>query len=146
MKIVVGVDDSDISEHALERALLLAERLGAEVDVVFVSHIPATVLAAMTGVPMATEDFSTAQRNAVWNRIDPVISGAAVPVEKVEMEGYPPDCLVDHATAVGADMIVVGSRGRGPLASLLLGTTSHRVVNHSPCDVLVVRRSEEESG
>ena len=140
MKIVVGVDDSEISELAVDRALMLAERLGAEVDVVFVSHIPATVLAAMTGVPMATEDFSAAQRNAVWSRIEPKVTGTKVAVERVDMEGYPPDCLVDHAVAVGADLIVVGSRGRGPLASLLLGTTSHRVVNHSPCDVLVVRQ------
>lgn len=145
MKIVVGVEHSAMSESALRRAIELAAKLDAEVDVVFVSHVPATVLAAMSGVPMSTEDFSEAQRTALWERLAPILASAGgVEVSKVDLDGYPPDALVDHAAAVGAELIVVGSRGRGPLASLLLGSTSHRVVNHAPCDVLVVREREEE--
>lgn len=144
MKIVVGVDDSHTSLLALQRALHLAALLDADVDVVHVSYLPATVLAAMSGVPMATEDFAEAQRRAVWARIEGVLAEAPVDVRPVDLEGYPADALVEHATGVGADLLVVGSRGRGALASLLLGSTSHRVVNHAPCDVLVVRRQEEE--
>jgi len=62
----------------------------------------------------------------------------------VDLEGYPPDVIVEYAQEIGADLIVVGSRGRGDLASLVLGSTSHRVVNHAPCDVLVVRGHNEE--
>ena len=43
------------------------------------------------------------------------------------------------AEEIGADLIVIGCRGRGNLASLVLGATSHGVIQHAPCDVLVVR-------
>jgi len=140
MKIIVGVDDSAAGERAARRAVDYARRLGADLDVVFVSHVPATVLAAMGGVPTIGEDFAGAQRTAVWDRIGPIIEGTGA--RRLDLEGYPPDALVDLATSEKADLVVVGSRGRGDLASLFLGSTSHRVVNHAPCDVLVVRGEE----
>jgi len=60
-------------------------------------------------------------------------------VTRVELEGYPADTLVEYASSVGAGIIVVGSRGRGELASLVLGSTSHRVVNQATCDVLIAK-------
>ncbi|HEY5651992.1 MAG TPA: universal stress protein [Acidimicrobiia bacterium] len=140
MKIIVGVDDSETGEQAVRRAVEYARRLEAELDVVFVSHVPPTVLAAMGGVPTISEDFVSAQRAAVWKRIEPLIEGTGA--RRVDLEGYPPDALVDLATAEHADLIVVGSRGRSEIASLFLGSTSHRVVNHAPCDVLIVRGEE----
>src|SRR3990172_8627871 len=131
MKIVVGLDDSPAGEDALRTAIGFAGKLGAEGDAVVVSHVPATLLAA--------------QHNQVWNRMRPIIGGAPVTVHGIDLEGYPPDALVAHAVGVNADLLVVGSRGRGDLASLLLGSTSHRVVNHAPCDVLVVRHQEERT-
>ena len=125
MKIVVGVEDGSPSMAALRRARAIAEDLEADLHVVFVAHVPATVLAAMSGLPTVADDFAEAQRSNVW-------------------KGYPPDVLVGYAEKIGADMIVVGSRGRGDLASLVLGSTSHRVVNHAPCDVLVAREREGE--
>lgn len=143
MKIVVGIDDSAAGEDALRAAISYAGCLGAEVDAVFVSHVPATVLAAMGGVPGVGEEFSAAQRSQVWARMRPIIDSAAVTVHGIDLEGYPPDALVAHADAVDARLLVVGTRGRGEIASLLLGSTSHRVVNHAPCDVLVVRHHQE---
>jgi nucleotide-binding universal stress UspA family protein len=139
MKILVGVDESDMSKHAVQRALQLAERLDAEVEVAHAAYIPATVLAAMGGVPMNMEDIVTGQRRAVWAGLESVLGEAKVPVTRVDLDGYPPDALTDHAGNSGADLIVVGTRGRGPIASMVLGSTSHRVVNNAPCDVLVVR-------
>jgi nucleotide-binding universal stress UspA family protein len=144
MRIVVGIDDGPTSVRALERACSFAGRLGADMHVVFVSHVPATVLAAMSGLPTIGDDFADAQRTTVWAQADPILDGCRETVTKVDLEGYPPDVLVEYAAEVDADLIVVGSRGRGDLASLVLGSTSHRVVNHAPCDVLVVRGSDEE--
>ncbi len=145
MKIVVGIDESRPSAVAVARALGLAERLGGELHVVFVAHVPATVLAAMSGLPTIGDDFAAAQRVNVWKEIEPVLEGATCLVVRADLEGYPPDVLVEYADDQAADLIVVGSRGRGDLASLVLGSTSHRVVNHASCDVLVAReRAGEE--
>lgn len=143
MKLVVGIDDGAASLGALKRACALASRLDAEIHVVFVSHVPATVLAAMSGLPTIGDDFAEAQRTTVWKEADPVLSKCTQEVTRVDLEGYPPDALVGYASDIDADLVVVGSRGRGDLASLVLGSTSHRVVNHAPCDVLVVRAAEE---
>ena len=140
MKIIVGADDTEAGERAVRRAVEFARRLDAQLEVVYVSHVPATVLAAMGGVPTVGEDFATAQRDAVWERVAPFLEETGA--TRVDLEGYPPDVLVNRAIETGADLIVVGSRGRGDLASLLLGSTSHRVANHAPCDVLVVRGEE----
>jgi nucleotide-binding universal stress UspA family protein len=144
MIIVVGIDDSRPSEIAVGRARTLAEQLDAHLKVVFVAHVPATVLAAMSGLPTIGDDFAAAQRVNVWKGIEPILDGCTQSVERVDLEGYPPDVLVEYANEQGADLIVVGSRGRGDLASLLLGSTSHRVANHASCDVLVVREREGE--
>ncbi len=60
-------------------------------------------------------------------------------MKRVDLNGYPADALVEYAGGVGADLIVVGSRGRGELAALLLGSTSHRILHLATCDVLVAK-------
>ncbi|HSG78188.1 MAG TPA: universal stress protein [Acidimicrobiia bacterium] len=139
MTVVVGVDDSDRSVTAVRTAARFASTLGGGLHVVFVSHIPATMLAVLAGVPSAADDLVAAQREAVWDKLRAELDELTVSVETVDLEGYPADELVRYAEEAGADLLVVGSRGRGDLASLVLGSTSHRVVNHAPCDVLVVR-------
>lgn len=55
------------------------------------------------------------------------------------LEGRPADVIVDHARAVKADLIVMGSLGRTGLERLLVGSVAERVVRLAPCPVLVVR-------
>ena len=94
--------------------------------------------------PTIGDDFAEAQRANVWKEIEPLLEGCQRPVQRVDLEGYPPDVLVDYANEQAIDLMVVGSRGRGDLASLVLGSTSHRVVNHASCDVLIARERQEE--
>ena len=139
MIIVVGVDDSTRSAVAARKASRLAVWLDAELHAVHVSHIPPAMLAVLAGVPTAPSEFNEAQRDAVWRRVGPVLDQGGARVTRVDLEGYPADALVEYAEDVDAGLIVVGSRGRGNLASLVLGSTSHRVVNHATCDVLVAK-------
>ena len=55
------------------------------------------------------------------------------------VRGRPASAIVDEATAMGPDLLVVGSRGHGPLASVVMGSVSAEVVDHAPCPVLVAR-------
>ena len=56
--------------------------------------------------------------------------------------GRPAELIALRARATEADLIVVGSRGRGPIASTVLGSVSRAVIDRSPCPVLVARRAE----
>ena len=139
MIIVVGIDESDPSTQGLRRAAELAEAMDAELHVVHALHIPGTLLAVLNQVPADIAKLEQAQRNTVWEVADPVLESTTVSVKRVDLNGYPADSLVEYAEAVGAAMIVIGSRGRGELAALFLGSTSHRILHLAHCDVLVVK-------
>lgn len=55
------------------------------------------------------------------------------------IRGRPASAIVDEAVAIQPDLIVIGSRGHGPLASVVMGSVSAEVVDHAPCPVLVAR-------
>jgi nucleotide-binding universal stress UspA family protein len=64
-----------------------------------------------------------------------------VDVESVVVQGHPAKVLVD--ASVGAQLLVVGSRGHGGFAGLLLGSVSEYVIAHASCPVLVIRHAAE---
>jgi nucleotide-binding universal stress UspA family protein len=137
--IVVGVDDSARSAIAARKASRLAVWLDADLHAVHVNHIPAAMLAVLAGVPAGATELAKAQSESVWDQVGPVLDAGGARVTRVGIDGYPADALVEYAEKVEAALIVVGSRGRGDLASLMLGSTSHRVVNQATCDVLIAK-------
>ena len=66
---------------------------------------------------------------------------AGVHIECRTLEGRPASAIVDEAREWPAELIVIGSRGHGQIASMLLGSVSAEVVDHAPCPVLVARRT-----
>lgn len=139
MIIIAGIDGSEYSSHGLRAAIRYAEALGAELHVVHVVHIPGTLLAVLNQVPADILQLENAQRETVWKEAEPLLSEASAEVKRVDLTGYPADTLVEYAQGVGADLIVVGSRGRGELAALFLGSTSHRVLHLAHCNVLIAK-------
>ena len=97
-----------------------------------------------SSAPAMGEDFADALCKSVWKGIEPLIEGYAHPRERADLEGYLPDVLVQYPDEQGADLMAVGSRGRGHIASLVRENTSHRVINHASCDWLVARDRERE--
>ena len=69
------------------------------------------------------------------------LTEAGIEVECWALKGRPASVIVEEATEWRADLIVMGSRGHGEIASMLLGSVSSEVVDHAPCPVLVARRS-----
>ncbi|MGD2059308.1 MAG: universal stress protein [Acidimicrobiia bacterium] len=142
MIVIAGVDDSPVSGQVIEKAIEQARWRDAELHVVHVMHIPLVY----TEVAIDWAEVAEAQRTAVWDRLEPSLATADVPVVRVDLDGYPPDTLVDYAREQGASLLVVGTRGRGDLASLILGSTSHRAIHLSDCDILVVKAETEDEG
>lgn len=136
MIVVAGVDESPVSKTVLDRAIEQARWRGADLHVIHVRYIPVVY----SEVPVDMTEFSEAQGRATWEALDPILAeNEDVPITKVDLDGYPPDTLVDYTKDQEASLLVVGTRGRGELAALILGSTSHRAIHLSECDVLVVK-------
>ncbi|MFP3881310.1 MAG: universal stress protein [Actinomycetota bacterium] len=137
MTVVAGVDNSPVSEQVVARAIEQARWRGSGVHLVYVSYLSMIY----ADVPIDWTEVREAQRAHVWSQLEAAISVADLPIEKVDLEGYPPDRLVGYANEIEASLLVVGTRGHGELASLVLGSTSHRAIHIAECDVLVVKVS-----
>ncbi len=136
--ILVGVDGSEAAGVALEFAVEEAQVRGAMLRVLSVWELPPTKIhEAATAVPQVTEGLRKAAESIVSEAVNRVKELAPdLPCEKVVLEGWPQGVIVEEAK--GALFAVVGRRGRGALASLLLGSVSRHVVEHAPCPVIVV--------
>lgn len=134
MIVVVGVDGSPVSVEVLEKAAEQARWRDAELHIVHVGQMPIVY----SEVPIDLTGIAESERAVVWENLEPTFSTIDVPTKRIDLQGYPPDLLPDYAHKVGADLVVVGTRGRGDFASLILGSTSHRTIQVSGCDVLVV--------
>lgn len=134
-RIVVGVDGSPASVHALQQAVDLASALSAEVVAVHTWQVTygATELSMMPSIPVP--ELQEGAERALATVIGSV-DAHGVAIDPVVVEGDPASTLLDAAQ--GADMLVVGSRGHGGFVGLLLGSVSHKVIQHAPCPVLVV--------
>lgn len=136
---VVGVDESDHAIYVLDKALDEAERFGADLHVVHVGHLPTAYFMAFGAEPLNTAEIMERARLAVWARLASHLGRRGVVVERIDLEGYPPDTLVDYTKNVTAKRLIIGTRGRGEMAALVMGSTSHRALHLSDCDVLVVK-------
>src|SRR5688500_17040580 len=117
-RIVVGVDGSEPAHEALRWAVAEATVRQAELEVVHVWHYPATLMGGMGYVsPSDVVDVDAAAQaelDEVLASVD--LSGLSVPVVRTLLSGVPAHELI--GVAKGADLLVVGSRGRGGFAGL----------------------------
>jgi nucleotide-binding universal stress UspA family protein len=135
-RIVVGVDGSESSEAALRWAIQQAKLTGASVDVVMAWRYPSAYgLAPMAGSETDLEGDARKALIGILNRVSTLEPD--VQVHPMVAEGHPAEVLV--RTAEGADLLVVGSRGRGTITSTMMGSVSINCVLHSHCPVLVLR-------
>lgn len=138
-KIVVGFDGSDHGRRALERAAAIASE-GAELYVVAAAKLSPSLMRDPAGGAGAIDPVEEEARASNLEEARTLLAGKGIAnVHLVEGRGNPADILVQQAGDVGADLIVVGSRGQGFAGRLLLGSVSTNVVHHAECDVLVVR-------
>lgn len=142
--IVVGVDGSAASEEALGYAVRQARLEGARIRAVTAWHVP-TVAYGGPGVAVLVDLRSEFVRDAK-EILDKALSSlrddetSGVEIERVVREGRPASVLVEEAK--DAHLLVVGSRGHGDLAELLLGSVSHECAQRAPCPIVIVHRRQ----
>ncbi|PZG38126.1 universal stress protein UspA, partial [Spongiactinospora gelatinilytica] len=136
-RVVVGYDGSEHSRAAMEYAVEQARARGAQVHVVSACQIPvyppyAVAYQGLLEDVVGDEVRAAGERVAEWRRRDPDVI-----ITDEQPREHPSAALVKAAES--ADLVVVGSRGRGALASAVLGSVSHAVLHHVKCPVAVVR-------
>jgi len=131
-RIVVGVDGSEDSIQAVAFAGRLANETGACLTVVYVQHLP------VVGPPELERNHRMAERR-VARRVVKALMPLTVPWDLEVGGGDVAEEVQRVARERGADLIVVGTRRQGPLARLLAGSVSSRVVHHADRPVLLVR-------
>lgn len=141
MTVVAGVDGSPITERVVKRAIEEAAVRDTALHLVHVFH-PPMFLAADAAYDWTSA--AAAERKAIWDQVVRWTAGMPIETLQVDLEGYPPDTLVDYCDNVTADLLVMGTRGRGDFASFILGSTSHRAVQLAHCDVLIIRPPAED--
>lgn len=137
-RIVVGVDGSDAGKHAVEWTARLAKAMRAEVIAVYALDLPVALPDPYT-MPLFLDDKVRAgiEKDLVTKWCRP-LKTAGVRFRAVMQDGRPASVILDLADSEKAGLIVVGRRGRGEVAELLLGSVSHEVVLHSKRPVLLV--------
>jgi nucleotide-binding universal stress UspA family protein len=136
--VVVGVDGSTESVEALKWADGYAAATGAKITAVIAWHYPAAVGPAPAGV--APESISDGVRQSMTDEVTKALAEAAMDRSEVQVRveyGHPAQVLIDQSAE--ADLLVVGSRGYGRFAGMMLGSVSIHCVTSAQCPVLVVR-------
>jgi nucleotide-binding universal stress UspA family protein len=145
--VVVGVDGSAGARHALQWAVAEARLRGSRLLIVHAwkvgyAGVPGGGYGSLGGPfdPFSGGGVSE-MRRAAEERLEEVTAGLEAEAEGIEIErqvieGGAPEVLV--AAAVAADLLVVGSRGHGGFAGLLLGSVSQQCAHHAHCPVVIV--------
>lgn len=141
-RILVPTDGSELSAKAVQSAVALAQRLGAQILALTVTDpYPYSPLAE--AAPIEPQGYLDAVQRLAAQRLHAVAavaSAAGVACETASLEAAQPwRGIVDHAEGVKADLIVMASHGRKGVSALLLGSETQKVLTHSTVPVLVVR-------
>ncbi len=135
--IVVGVDGSECGDRALRFALAEARLRGADVRAVHAWSMP------YYEFPIPVEDVRSGAVALLDDAVERAVSGESDPlpaIARIAAQGQTSVVLVDESK--GAELLVVGSRGHGGLASLLLGSTSMQCAHHAACPIAIVRGAQ----
>jgi nucleotide-binding universal stress UspA family protein len=137
-RIAIGVDGSESSAAALKWAIKLAKGLGSQVIAVYAIEIPAYFPEPEELPFVLDQGWRDGLKSDFEERWCKPLKVAGVRYRAVMEDGRAASVIADVADRENADMVVVGRRGRGGVAELLLGSTSHELVLHSRRPVLVV--------
>jgi len=140
-RLLVPTDGSPGMKRVVSHAAELASVHDATLEVVYVVNS-----GAVANLPMESswEGVTEMLREEGENALDAAAEHAGIPVERTMLEGNPAHEIVEYADRSGADLVCMGTHGRGGINRLLLGSVAERVVRASEVPVLTVRVGSEE--
>jgi nucleotide-binding universal stress UspA family protein len=136
--ILLAVDGSEHSMRAAKEAGELARALKSKVVRIVVAYdgIPSYI-----GEPYLQQaiDARLKEVNQILGKAQEAVGKIPGEIHTELIEGSAAEAIINVASTRGSTVIVMGSRGMSNIAELVLGSTSHKVVSHAPCPVLIVR-------
>ncbi|HEX3526462.1 MAG TPA: universal stress protein [Thermoanaerobaculia bacterium] len=144
--ILVPTDFSDDAERAIHAALRILAPLEEEARLTLIHAFNLPIEYTAYGPIPTSIHFLRDTGLDAERRLQEAVEGLAregLTVDWVAREGDPAAVVAQEAEARGVDLIAMGTHGRSGLAHLFLGSTAERVVQHSPCPVLTVRRPKQ---
>lgn len=141
-RILVPTDGSDITQKAVETAIALAKAVNARLYTISVKEpFPYSAISEMQPTP--PQEFYDAQERIATRRVQAVSQaceavGLSCEAHTVEAL-HPWEAIIEHATRINCDLLVMASHGRRGVTALLLGSETQRVLTHTKVPVLVVR-------
>jgi len=137
--IVLAYDGSDLSKKALDKALEIAASHESRLEVVHSLQNRAAVFGELLFSP--SEDYEEqylSHTQALINKLNEELSSESK-AKATLLIGNPALTIVNYAKEIGADLIIVGSRGLSETKELFLGSVSHNIVQHADIPVLVIK-------
>ncbi len=137
-KILLSVDGSEHALNAARTAADLARAMKASEIRIVVAY---DFIPPYLGEPnmQYAIDARMEEAKAVMQKAVDAVGDTSCEIQTEILEGPAAEAIIDVASTRKSDVIVMGSRGLGTLAGLLLGSISQKVVAHAPCPVLIVR-------
>jgi nucleotide-binding universal stress UspA family protein len=139
--ILVATDFSESSQEAFDVALGIARDTGADVHALYVVPDPLNMPWVVEGAGMDFIELQRTWKADAKRELTQLLTARAVDPAKVKGTvalGTPAVEILRHATHWKADLIVVGSHGRGTMGRLLLGSVAQKVLHEAECPVMVV--------
>jgi nucleotide-binding universal stress UspA family protein len=147
-RILVATDFGEAADVALNYGRELARVFGASLDVLHVCENTYTRGFGVEGIVIACPDLQRDLEEAARKQIDSLVSDEDRTILKAKAvvltSNTPALAIVTYARDTRADLILMGTHGRGAVAQLLTGSVAERVVRTAPCPVLTVRHPERE--
>lgn len=136
--ILLAVDGSEHALNAARMAASLAKVMNSQTLRIVVAYDPIPV---HLGDPYMQEAINAriSETDQIIQRAVQAVGTVPAEVHTDMIEGDPAEMIIEVAKTRDSDVIIMGSRGLGKLAGLLLGSTSQKVVSYAPCPVLIVR-------
>lgn len=147
MRVLLALDGSSSSDAACQLVRSLTWPEGSVIDVIGIVEPTVEVVAPLFASEVTGESFdhqASLELEQVLDRALGLLASPTLIVRRTILVGRPGTLIVDTAEHLRVELVVVGSRGLGPLRSMLLGSVSAEIVDHAPCPVLVVRRPTVE--